>query len=156
MPYSNGFKINVNKLNADEKILILAEINHPFLGVPIRIVNDNQTLISLGNSFVPMEFSIKRQDDVQGELPSVMFSVQNVGRSLVRWIDSTGGGRDAKLKIMMVRRSTPDVVEESLTLGIQRVTVTTEVVNFSLVVQNDLIRRSMKFVYDKQRAPGLF
>jgi len=156
MSYSDGFKINVNKLNNDEMLLVLLEVSHPFLSVPVRLVNDNKDFVFNGNNFLAMPFKVKRQDDVQGELPKVSLSIPNVGRTLVKWIDSSGGGRNATMSIILSRRSTPNVIEEKLNLGIQSVSINTELVTFILIVQNNLSKRSMKFTYDLNRAPGLF
>lgn len=156
MSFSNEFKINVNKLNADEQVLILMIIEHPFLSDPVRLVNDNRNFIFDGEDYIAMPFSVKRQDDVQNELPRVTLTVPNVGRSLVRWVDSSGGGKGSKISIMLARRSAPSVVEEKIDLGIESVSITTETVSFNLVVQNNLIKRAMKYVYDLKRAPGLF
>jgi hypothetical protein len=156
MSYSDGLKINVNRLNATEKLLILLEISHPFLNESVRLVNDNEKLISNGETFLPMAFRVKRQDDIQGELPKVTLTVSNVGRTLVKWIDSTGGGRDASISVMLARRSQPDLIEERLELGIESINITTEVIVFNLVVQNNLTKRAIKYIYDKHRTPGLF
>lgn len=154
--YSNDLKINVNKLNADEMLLVLLEITHPYLSIPLRVVNDNQDIVSNGNNFLAMPFGLKRQDDIQGELPKVDLSISNVGRTITKWIDSSGGGRDAQISIILVRRSSPDLIEERLTLGIEKVSITTEVINFTLIVQNNLVKRAMKYTYDTKRTPGLF
>lgn len=156
MSFSDELKINVNKLNADEALLPLLEITHPFIANPIRLVNDNKDLLSNGNNFTAMPFMIKRQDDIQGELPKCILTIPNIGRSLIRWIDSSNGGSDALIRVMIARRSSPDVIEETLDLGIDSVSVTTETINFTLVVQNNLIKRAVKLIYDPQRNPGLF
>ena len=156
MPFSNEFKINVNKLNNDEKLLALLEITHPFLSVPVRLVNDNEDFLFNGDNFLAMPFKIKRQDDVQGELPKVILSISNIGRTLVRWVDSSGGGKGATVSVIISRRSTPTVTEERLNLSIQSVSITTELVSFNMIVQNNLVKRSMLYLYDINRAPGLF
>ena len=69
MSYSDGFKINVNKLNAEENLLVLVEINHSFISDTIRLVSDTKNVVSNGNDYIAMPFQIQRQDDVQGELP---------------------------------------------------------------------------------------
>lgn len=155
MSYSQGFKINVNKLNAEESLLILLEITHPFVATPIRLVNDSKDFVLNDNLFIHMPFEVKRQNDVQGELPKVSLSITNVGRSLIRWIEASGGGRDAKLKVMLCRRSSQNI-EESIEFGIQSVVATTQKISFNLVIQNNLVKRSIRWVYDKRHARGLF
>lgn len=156
MSFSDEFKINVNKLNADEMLLVLLEINHSSLSSPIRLVNDNQDFLSNSNNYMAMPFRLNRQEDVKNELPKVILSLPNPGRSLVRWIDSTNGGTKTNIKIMLARRSTPDLIEETLNLGIDKINITTEFINLSLIVQNNLIKRAVRYTYDTKRAPGLF
>lgn len=154
--FSDNLKINVNKLSAEESPLVLIEINHPLITDTIRLVHDNCNVVSNGETYVAMGFEIKRQADVQGELPKVTLTVQNVGRSLVKWIDMSGGGKDAEITAKIIRRSDPDLIEESISMGVERVTVTTLMVTFHLVVYNNLVRRGIKLVYNNTTAPGLF
>lgn len=154
--FSNNLKINVNKLSATETPIVLIEINHPMIPETIRLVHDNCDVISNGNTYMAMGFEMKRQADVQGELPKVSLMVQNVGRSLVKWIDMSGGGKGAEVVAKIIRRSDPDVVEESIPMGIERVTITTLLVTFHLVVYNNLVRRGIKLIYNNKTAPGLF
>lgn len=154
--FSNDLKINVNKLSADETPIVLIEITHPMISETVRLVQDNCDVVSQGETYVAMAFQIKRQADVQGELPKVTLQVQNIGRSLVKWIDMSGGGKDAAIIAKIIRRSDPDVVEEAIPLGIERVTITNMLVTFHLVVYNNLIRRGIKMIYNNKLAPGLF
>ena len=154
--FSNALKINVNKLSANESPIVLIEIDHPMIPETIRLVHDNCDVISNGETYMAMSFELKRQADVQGELPKVSLTVQNVGRSLVKWIDMSGGGKGAQVTAKIIRRSDPDLVEESIPMGIERVTVTTLLVSFHLVVYNNLVRRGIKAVYNNITAPGLF
>lgn len=156
MSYSEGFKINVNKLNADEMVLVMCEITHPFLIDPVRIVNDSKNLISNGNEYISMSFEFVRQSDVKDELPKATISFPNVGREMVRWIDSSGGGRGSVIKMMLARRSSPDLIEESISFGIEQVKISTLRVDIVLIIQNNLSKRSMKYVYDLKRASSLF
>lgn len=156
MSFSNDLKINVNKLNANEMLLVLLEIDHPFLTSPVRIVNDNLNFVLDGNEFLAMPFQLDRQDDVRGELPKVRLTVPNVGRGLVKWIDGSGGGKGAKISVFLARRSDPNVIEEALELGIESTTINMQVITFNLVIQNNLVKRAMRYTYDTYRARGLF
>lgn len=156
MSFSNQAKINFNKLNMDEALLVCLEISHSFLADPIYLVNDSRNLVSDGKDHIAMPFSVKRQNDVQGELPRAALIIPNIGRELVKWIDSSGGGKGASIIVKLIRRSAPDVVEESLSFGISTVTVTTQNVTINLIVQNNLVKRACRLVYDKIKAAGLF
>ena len=155
MSYSEGFKINVNKLSSEESLVSLVEIDHPFLTDPVRLINDSRELEFLGERFIPMPFMLERQDDVQGELPKVMLTVSNVGRELIKWVDASNGGRDAKVTIYLTRRSNP-VMEEKLVFQVGNINVTTEQVSFTLLIQNNLVKRSVRWEYDQVKAKGLF
>lgn len=156
MNYSDGFKINANKLNANESPLVLLEIEHPMLTDVLRLVSDNADLLSNGENYLAMNFRFERQSDIQNELPKVSLIVPNIGRTLTKWVDGSGGGRDAKITAKLARRSTPDVIEESIQFGVSSVNLNVREINFSLVIQNNLVKRSMRFTYDTKRAPGLF
>lgn len=156
MSYSNDFIINVNKNNVDDILLVLVEIDHPFLAEPARLINDNQDFIFQGNTFLQMPFTFERQPDVQGQLPVALLRISNVGRTLTKWIDSTGGGRNAILKVMLARRSAPSVLEEQLDFGIESVNIDMQYVTFNLVIQNNLIKRAVKATYDLKKAVSLF
>ncbi len=154
--FSQGFKINVNRLNAEESAIVLLEIDHPLISDTIRLVRDNKSVVSNGETYNAMAFDFKRQSDVQGEVPKVTLQIQNVGRSLVKWIDQSGGGKDAEITALLIRRSSPDLVEERIKLQVERITINSTLVVLNLVVQNNLIRRGIKYIYNIQRAPGLF
>ena len=61
MSFSDDFKINVNKLNANESLLVCLEIDHPFISETIRLVGDVKNIVSNGNDYVAMPFQIQRQ-----------------------------------------------------------------------------------------------
>lgn len=156
MPYSSDLKINVNRLNSDEVILALLEIDHPFLAQTLRLVNDDRDFVFNTETYLAMPFQVKKQSDIQGELPKVSITVPNVGRTMIKWIDSSGGGKGATLAVILARRSAPLVTEERLLFEIETVSVTTETVVFNLIVQNNFTKRAIRRVYDIKNSPGLF
>lgn len=156
MSFTNEFKINVNKLNTEEMILILLEISHPSLEDPIRIVADNKDFLFNGNNYLAMNFKFTRQQDVQGELPKALLTIENVGRSLVKWVDASGGGRGATFRVILARRSAPTITEEYIDFSVGSTSVNNESIAINLVIQNNLVKRTMKYVYDTKRAIGLF
>lgn len=153
--HSRGFKINVNKNSSDEGIYSLIKITHPFLNKPICIINDSKNFDFQDETYVAMPFQIKRQDDIQGELPKVVLTVSNVGRSMIKWIDASNGGMNGIVTVFLVRRSS-QFEEEKIVLGINSIIVTTETLSFNLVIQNNLIKRSMRYLYDLKKSRGLF
>lgn len=155
MSYSNEFKINVNKLNQDEALMILLEVRHPHLSDPIFLVRDSKDFLFNGNNYLAMNFSLRRQADIQGELPKVTIDIPNVGRSLVRWIDQSNGGANAVITVILARRSS-SIIEEKIDFGINTVTINSETVSLSLIIQNNLVKKSMRWNYSIDRSPGIF
>lgn len=155
MTYSNGLKINVNRQNADEALVVLLKIEHPLISNPIFLINDNRDFVLGGDTYIAMPFMIKRQDDIQGELPKATLTISNVGRTLIKWIDMSNGGRNARITIQLARRSS-QLIEESIEFGIQSINLTTESITFNLIIQNNIVKRSVRWVYDINHARGLF
>ena len=57
---------------------------------------------------------------------------------------------------MLARRSTPNTIEETLNLEIDRVVTTIQTIAIDLIIQNNLNKRSVKMIYDSKTASGLF
>jgi len=155
--YSTATKKLVNATSAPELPLLLLEISHPALATPIRVVNDNQDLISNGNTYTAMAFRARLPDDMsQGGLPRAQLSIDNVGRELVQWIESSGGGKGASARMLQVVRSVPNVIEWEVTLDLSNVHMTAMEVTGTLGFEDLLNLPGVAFTYRPDTAPGLF
>ena len=95
--YSNTFKEKTASINAPETPVIMLEITHPDLLDAVRVVNDNQDLISSGSTFTALAFRLTPPDDLSQGAPRAELAVDNVGRDLTAWIEASGGGEGAAL-----------------------------------------------------------
>lgn len=154
--YSSAGRTNWLATSAKEPFFILLEITHAGLTVPIRIVNDVQSLISNGNEFIALPFRMTLPDDVQGQIPQAQLEIDNVGRELTQFLESTAGGQGAKCKIMQVMRSNPNLIEFSITLDLTNMTITNEVVTGQLGFVNTLGQVSTTINFTPTTAPALW
>src|SRR5690606_39131359 len=116
----------LNQTGAPETPLVCLEITHPELPTPVRVVNDTQALTSNGETFVALVFRIQLPDDLDKQMPRARLALDNVGRgpdgnSLADWLERAGGGRGARVRIMVLLRSAPDTIEWETTMDLANV-----------------------------------
>ena len=154
--HSAAYQRTINATSAEESPLILLEIDHSTFEQPIRVVNDNQDLISNGNTFVAMAFRCTLPDDREGQMPSARISLDNVGAELVAPLENSNGGEGATVRIMEVLRSNPDVIEWEGTLDLKNVELSNMEVSGELGYEEILNRPAVLLTYRPDIAPGLF
>ena len=142
--------------NGKELPLTLLEITHANLATPVRVVNDTQDITVGGNVFSKMSFRATLPDDLNQGLPRARLAIDNVGRELTQWIESTGGGQGAEVRIMQVLRSDPNTIELDITLGLDKVSMNQLEVSGELGFEDILNRPAVTLNYRPEVAPGLF
>lgn len=156
MTYSAPARRNLLATSADEPFLVLLEITHPELTVPIRVVNDSQNIVVEGDEFIACAFRITLPDDIDQQVPEARLEVDNIGRELTQWLEYSQGGKGAKCRIMQVLRSDPDTVEFDMTLDLSGLSVDNFVVRGQLGFQDTLGQPAVKLRFDPNTAPGLW
>lgn len=156
MTYSPKARRNLLSTSAGEPFLILLEITHPELVVPIRVVNDTQSITVLGNEYIACPFEITLPDDVDQQTPKARLSVDNIGRDLTQWLEYSRGGKDAKCRILQIMRSDPDIIEYDMTLDMSGISIDNLSVSAELGFQNTLMLPAVTVRYDPLTSPGLF
>lgn len=154
--YSAAARQNLLATSANEPFLVLLEITHADLEVPIRVVNDTQNLTTNSVEFIGCPFSVTLPDDVQGQVPQAKLEVDNIGRDLTQWLEFSRGGQGALCRIMQVMRSDPDTIEFDMTLDLTNMVITNETVTGVLGFQNILNRTGTIPTFTPQTAPGLW
>ncbi|MBD3610518.1 MAG: DUF1833 family protein [Gammaproteobacteria bacterium] len=152
---TTGQQEDLNRIHGDAPLTLL-EITHPDLGAPVRVVQDNQSVVHLGNTFVAMSFRIILPDDKAQGMPKATLIIDNVGKELVSWLETSNGGQGAQVRIIQVRRSVPDVVEWELTMDLNDVDMTMLEVNGVMGFDDVLNLPGQPFVYRPDTAPGVF
>lgn len=154
--YSRSLLEKMNATSADEVPLLLLEITHLDLSQPIRVVNDNQNLESNGDLFVAMAFRAALPDDMENQMPRAQLAVDNIGRELTDWLDQSGGGEGAQVRMMQVLRSAPDVIEWEVTLDLSNVRMNMLEVTGELGFEDLLNKPGIPMTYRPDTAPGLY
>ena len=90
--------------------LLLVEIDHPALSQPVRIVNNPTNIVSQGNTFIALPFSIHLPSD-DDHVPEIMMKIDNVDRSISTTVQSIPAGTPPTCKVLVVLASQPDTVE---------------------------------------------
>ena len=155
-PYSAAYKSTLASTAAPEAPLILLEINHPALQSPVRVINDSADLTSSGNLFVACPFTCELPDDFADQLPRASLVVNNVGRDLMYWIETSGGGEGSTATFCQVMRSRPDLIEWSITMNLYNVTADVQHVSAELGFENLFGRPSVQMNFRPETAPGVF
>jgi len=154
--FSAAARENLLATSADEPFLVLLEITHADLAVPVRVVNDTQNLTSNGIEFVGCPFTVTLPDDVAGQMPQAQLDVDNIGRDLTQWLEFSRGGQGARCRIIQVMRSDPNTIEFDMTLDLTNMKITNETVSGSLGFENMLNRTGTIPTFTPQNAPGLW
>lgn len=154
MPSTNIHK-QTNPTSGTAPIYLL-EITHPDLPQPVRVVRDNQDVASNGNTFTALAFDIQPPDDKEQGAPRAQLVMDNVGRELTSWLDASGGGQGALVRVMQIMRDAPNVIEWDTTLELSNVSMTPLVVRGELSYPDILNQPLVAWYFTKDRAPGLF
>ena len=154
-----GHSVNFKKrtgASAGEEPVVLLEITHPQLALPVRVVNDNQDLVSNGNTLTACAFEVHMPEDQAGVMPRVPISIDNIGGELMAWLDASRGGRGAQARMMQVMRGTPNVIEQEFTLELLNARQNMIEASGELGYENVLDQPALAATYTPETAPGLF
>lgn len=155
-PYSANAKESMNSLGGFSLPITLLEITHPNLATPLRVCDDTQDITSNGNLYTAMAFRLVPPDDLSQGQPRARLSVDNVGRELTSWIESSGGGKNASVRIMQVRRAAPNTLELDITMQLDNVSMTMPEVSGDLGFPDIYNRPACTVLYTPTTAPGLY
>lgn len=154
--YSSEYKSTLALVSAPEAPIMLMEIDHPALSSPVRVVNDTQDITSNGNLYIACPFRYVLPDDFEGQIPKAKISVDNVGRDLMYWIETSNGGNGSIVTFKQIMRSRPDLVEAEIEMQMQAVSATMKEISAELGYENLLSKPAVSMAYRPENSPGLF
>lgn len=154
--YTPQYKSTLSRVSGEEAPLFLLEINHPSLDVPVRVINDTQDLVSNGNTYIACPFRCVLPDDFEGQLPKARLAVDNVGRDLMHWVETSGGGAGSTVNLTQVMRSRPDTIEWSISMNLYNVQATMQEITAELGYENLFAKPAIKMQYRPDNSPGVF
>jgi hypothetical protein len=147
---------NLLATSADAPFLVLLQIVHPDLAVPVCVVNDTQNVTSQGVEYLACAFDVTLPDDTDGQIPQAQLVVDNIGRELTQWLEVSGGGQGARCRLMQILRSDPDTLEFDMTLDLTNLHIDNQKVTGDIGFQNTLALASTVPTFTPSAAPGLW
>jgi hypothetical protein len=154
--YSDEYKSTLAAVSAPEAPLMLLEINHPELTSPIRVVNDTQSLTSNGNLYQDFAFRLIVPSDFENQLPKARISIDNVGKDLMQWIETSDGAAGATVKMSQVMRSRPDQIEWSITMQMFNVITNQKEISAELGYENLFSKPAILIQYRPETCAAIF
>lgn len=150
--------ISVNALNAqetDKVFIILLEISHASLSVPLRIAGNSKDITSNSNVFVAYPFQITLPKEDEEEAPSIGIQIDNVDRVIISTLRGLTLLPTAKIQI--IRADAPDVIEVEFTdFELKSVGYDSLVVNGTLTLEPFLFEPYPAEKFTPNDFPGLF
>ena len=95
-------------------------------------------------------------DDFENQLPKARLSVDNVGKELMYWIETSGGGNGSLITMSQVMRSRPDTIEWSITMNLYNVTCNMVEVSGELGYENLFSKKAIALQHRPNITPGIF
>ncbi|MGH6879272.1 DUF1833 family protein [Hypericibacter sp.] len=95
----------------DEVFLQLLTIDHSSFSQPIRVVHNNEDVVSRGNLYTAYPFDITLPDDDGQKPPEVTVRIDNVARDIVLAIRMIPAGAPPTITLEVIMASTPNTVE---------------------------------------------
>lgn len=154
--YSAQTKSTLANTAAPEVPLYLLEITHSSMAAPARIVGDTQNITCNGNIFTAIQFDVTMPDDFESQAPKATLSISNAGKELIEPVETSGGLKGAKARLMQVMRSSPDVIEWEATMDFSSISINWQSVSGQLGFENLFSRQSIQMTYRPDTAPGVF
>lgn len=137
-------------------VQVLLKIDHASLSAPVRLVNDTRNLVTLGDTYLALPFSVTLPNDKAREVPRAKLQMENTGRELTGELERLPPGAALTATLMVVHRSTPGVVDYQFTAPLSGVRVDVASVSATMG-PDDLMRRPATLLrFDPTSSPALF
>lgn len=99
----------INASETAQVFLVILEISHVDLRDPIRVVNNNENIVSNGDTYLAtaFDFTLPAQED--GKVSNSTLTIGNVDRVIVQALRSISSPPDVSVSVILA--SDPDVIE---------------------------------------------
>ncbi len=148
-------KIALQSQQTDKLFLVILEIDHADLGSPLRMVNDTQSIVSNGDTYLPVAFKFTPPIEEDGTIRNSSLTVDNIDRAIVTAIRSIDSPADVEASI--IRFDDPDVIEAGpWSFKLRNVIYTVDKVRGDLIPDNPLRFYGSVLAYRNLEFPGLY
>ena len=155
-PLDDRYQRTLRESAPADRLLTALEIAHPAIAQPVRVINDTVGRRIEGSDYVALRFDARLVDDIAGQAPQAELAIDNVGRALTQWIEATGGGVGATVRVMLVLDIPDPPVEWEVTLDVAGMTIDQERVTARLGFDPLLGGNAVTLRHDPETSPGLF
>ena len=136
--------------------LLFLEVSAPSFAETLRIVNDTQDWTSNGVLYIGVPFGFKLPDDVSGQAPRAVLTLDNIGRGITDDLESLQPYDVVRAKLMISDRADPNVIERTYILPITQVSVNTRTATASCGYDALMRQQAVRLRYNPFTAPGAF
>jgi hypothetical protein len=154
--YSDIYKSTLAEVSAPEAPLLLLQINHPELPSPIRVINDTQNITSNGNLYVAFAFRFVLPSDYENQIPKARIAIDNVGKDLMQWIETSDGGAGSTVQLSTIMRSRPNQIEWTMTMSMFNIQANAREVSAELGFENLFTKPAISIQYRPETCIALF
>lgn len=156
MSLSAATRHNLQRTDDQGGMLALLKIDDPSLSAPVRLVNDTRNLTALGDTWVALPFSVKLPSDAAKGVGRAQLRIDNVGRELTAELERLPPAAELQATLLLVHRSTPEVVDYELQAPLSGVRVDMKTVTATMGYDDMMRRPAVLLRFDPFTAPALF
>lgn len=153
---SPGMIENINSTNSQSVVLALLTLNHPDLPFPIRLVKNNEDIVSNGERYVACYFEEQLYNDSDGQAPSAGISIDNVGGELAKWIDRSNGAKNLRFDFAFIETGDVDNQQSPLFGYLKNISMTRLKVSATISLDDILSKRSVNRVANQKYAIAVY
>ncbi len=136
--------------------LLFLQVSAPSFAETLRIVNDTQDWTSNGVEYIGVPFGFKLPDDVSGQAPRAVLTLDNVGRGITEDLERLLPGDVVMAKLMLSDRADPDVIERTYLLPMTQVSVNVRTATAQCGYDAIMRQQAVRLRYNPFTAPGVF
>lgn len=135
--------------------LTLAEINSDELASPIYLVNNNENILSNGNTYIKCQFEFSPPAEVDGTPQNASIALDGVDRSIIEIIQAINDPLTVTISVIEV--TNPDTIEfGAWEFTLRNVSFNYAKVTGDLVFQTYLSDNTGTLKYNNINFPGLY
>lgn len=154
MTFSDRAIASSNAQDTDEVWLMLFTLDHADLADPIRVVSNNEDIVSNGHTFIALGFELTLPGQDPDSPSSATVSLDNVDPVIVNTLRTISSPPTATIQVILA--SQPDVIEIEFTgLKLRNAQWDASKVSGDLVYE-DVLTEPVATTMTPQRFPGLF
>jgi hypothetical protein len=145
---------SINAQSTDEVWLTLLTIDSPELEIPLRFVNNNESVTSRGDVYLAFPFDIEFPGQDEENPGEARLVIDNIDRSIVNFIRTIFTPPVVSIEVVLA--SSPDTVEAGFyNMTLRNVSYDAKAVS-GLLKFEDIVIEPVTFAMTPERFPGQF